>query len=265
MRMSKKKLVPLCAAVAIILLVAAFLLFSVASCRMMIPDPPLPDIPDTSILGGHVYVVWPRTRTVGGVLWDSLAAMPTNMIHSNEISLSSDGQRVQMGTSPSYSGFTEHDPVTEPAYQILKDFLLMPGVEESDTITLDTKGKITYLCKYGPQSSPNVYAALYDMEVVIGYNHGTTLGTGELDPRFFARNVVLAGWPDTEIGAVDNNINKTIKVSGGRLSKGSKLLLHGYAYMAGGVGDDNVPYYIYSSTPNYNPAPTVCDIYKYTY
>jgi hypothetical protein len=136
----------------------------------------------------------------------------------------------------------------------LRDFLLLPGVEESDTITFDANGKISFFCKYGPQTPPNsgTYTAAADMVVIIGK------GSGVLDPRLFASEVILGGWPNS-----GPDTNKSIKVTGANLASGSKLLLHGFGYMAGGVGTDTVPYYIYSATANYNPIPTAFDTYTY--
>jgi hypothetical protein len=235
--MKAKKRFMLCAAVLTGLLV---IVLFVAGCELADED----EVPDTSVFAGHVYVVWPRTTYTYG-----FSTMPTNLIHSNEIAWNPGTGKVETGQNPSYTGYDEHDPATEPEYQVLKDFLLFPGVEESDTISFDENGKIFYFCKYGPQTPPNSdnYAAAADMEIKIGTS------PGQLDPRLFAKTVDIAGWPDA-----GSDANKTIKVSGKKLSKGSKLILHGFP-----SGKDTVPYYIYSNSATHNVAVGVNDTYTY--
>jgi hypothetical protein len=254
--MNTKKRFSMGAAVPAGMLVALLALFSMAGCEIITglvdgsreffhDEEDLGPVPDTSIFANRTLVVWPR-----GV-YDSLASMPIGLVHSTEISLSADGQKVQIGKFPSYTGYDEHDPAEEPAYQVLKDFLLLPGVEEEDTISFDAKGKIRFFCKYGPQNPANSgnYVALYDMVIVIGTGHGTTPGAGQLNPGLFARTVELSGWPDTDTDSTpDGDVNKTNKVSGKKLSKGSVLILHGWP----SVTVDTVPYYIYSDSPTHN-------------
>jgi hypothetical protein len=143
-----------------------------------------------------------------------------------------------VGKFPNYSAYPEKhnlnpaSPDFEPAYQVLKDFLLLPGAEPNDTISFEN-GKITYFCKYGPLDGIlGPYIPTAPLEIVIGTGHGTTPGTGELDPSLFAKRVTLAG--------NDINANGGIKVSGANLASGTVLTLLG-EYAA-------VTYEIYGTT-----------------
>jgi hypothetical protein len=181
--------------------------------------------------------------------------MPTSLIFADEIAWNPGTGKVEMGLFPDNTGYDEHYPAEEPAYQVLKDFLLLPGVEESDTIQFDENGNISFFCKYGPQSPANSgnYTAAADMEIVIGIGHGTTPGAGQLDPRLFASEVNLAGWP-----AVGPDANKSIKVSGANLASGSVLILHGSDFIG-----YTAPYYIYSGKATHKVKFNYNDTYVY--
>jgi hypothetical protein len=126
---------------------------------------------------------------------------------------------------------------TDTKYWPLTDFLLSPGVENHDVIRFNYEGKIDYIYKD--------FSGIADLEIVIGTTHGTTTGSGQLDPALFASNVQLSGWPLVYTQAGVSHNGYTVKISGGNLASGSQLTMlpwFDFSY--------TIPYIIYGTTHN---------------
>jgi hypothetical protein len=180
--MTAKNRFSLCAAV---LSGMAPVLFFLAGCNM----PPIQEWskelfhekPESSEPGPWAYKYFVVRTT-------PLSSQPPAWVLFNHICWNAATQKIETGKGLGLMGYETHDPVTEPKYQILKDFLLLPGIEEvaetgGDTISVDADGKIEHIYKIGTTK---------DLEIKIGFGHGTTPGTGELDPSFFGPELELA-------------------------------------------------------------------------
>jgi hypothetical protein len=133
-------------------------------------------------------------------------------------------------------------------YWPLIDFLLSPGVENHDVIRFNSEGKIDYIYKD--------FEGVSDLEIVIGTTHGTTAGTGQLDPALFASNVQLSGWPLVYTQAGVSHNGYTVKISGGNLASGTQLAMlpwFDFSY--------TIPYIIYGTT--YNIVNYTGNVYTY--
>jgi hypothetical protein len=160
---------------------------------------------------------------------------------NNQIRLRSNGD-LELGYHEAYEsvitvqGFRLIDH-TNTKYWPLMDFLLSPGVENHDIIRFDYEGKIDYIYKD--------YVGLSDLEIVIGTTHGTTTGSGQLDPALFASNVQLSGWPLVYTMGAGSLNGKTVKITGGNLAKGTELVMLPWADFS-----EIIPYTIYGGTYN---------------
>jgi hypothetical protein len=195
------------------LFVALFALVSLAGCKFEDDSPLGP-------LANKVFIVADTPQQI------STPEGPKWVMRAGEIYWDGVKNELLVGKFPNYSAYpAKHNlnpasPDFEPAYQVLKDFLMLPGAEPNDTISFDANGKISYFCKYGPRDGilgPSIPTA--PMEIKIGTGHSTTPGTGELDPSLFARGVTLAG--------NDVNANGGINVTGANLASGTVLTLLG--------------------------------------